>query len=89
MTAKTYYNVKNISGSEGQILLDGKYIVIYPGQEIELEKCPTNRTANICISTFRRHYSEPLEEKNQNKNAKEETNSEEEIKNSQEAASHK
>lgn len=57
MFSKKFYLLRNFSGSEGQVLIDDKYVSIYPGDEIELEQCPTNHTANICISTFKRYYS--------------------------------
>lgn len=51
---KTYYLMKNVSGSEGTYLLDGKYLPLYPGEEKVLDRPPVNKTANIMLSTFKR-----------------------------------
>ena len=50
---KTYYALKNNSGSEGTYYLDGKYLTLYPGQEINLEKAPVNKTSNLRLSIFK------------------------------------
>ena len=51
---KTFYILKNISGSEGTYFLDGEYKPLYPGDELVLDKLPVNKTANILISTFKK-----------------------------------
>lgn len=51
---KTFYILKNISGSEGTYFLDGEYVPIYPGDEVVLEKPPVNKTSNLQISIFKK-----------------------------------
>lgn len=51
---KTFYTLKNTSGSEGTYFIDGDYKTLFPGQELTLEKPPVNKTANIKLVVFRK-----------------------------------
>lgn len=54
---KTFYTLRNNSGSEGTYLIDNDYKTLFPGQEITLERPPVNKTANIMLVIFRKEIS--------------------------------
>jgi hypothetical protein len=51
---KTFYILKNVSGSEGTYFLDGEYKSLYPGDEIVLDRAPVNKTTNLQVSIFKK-----------------------------------
>lgn len=51
---KTFYTLKNKSGSEGTYLLNGEYKPLYPGEEITLDRPPVNKTANIVLTMYKK-----------------------------------
>jgi len=57
---QTYYILKNISRSEATYLMDGEYKTLYPGQSIELSRCPTNKTNNIMMTIYRKEVGDGL-----------------------------
>lgn len=52
---KTFYTLKNKSGSEGTYLLNGEYKPLYPGEEITLDRPPVNKTANIVLTIYKKN----------------------------------
>lgn len=51
---KTFYILKNNSGSDGTYLLNGEYKTIFPGERIDLKSRPTNITSNVTISIYKK-----------------------------------
>ena len=56
---QTFYILKNPSLSDGTYFMDGEYKTLYAGQEITLEKLPSNKTANLEIIQFRKEVGFP------------------------------
>ena len=57
---QTFYILKNNSGSEGTYLIKGEYKSLFPGEQIELKSMPTNRTANLTLSMYRKEIGEVI-----------------------------
>ena len=57
---QTFYLLRNNSRSEGTYLLKGEYKTLYAGEEITLKQRPTNTTANILISVYRKEVGETI-----------------------------
>lgn len=51
---QTFYIIRNDSASDGMYFSNGQYKTIYPNQEIVLEQQPTNKTANVTVTVFRK-----------------------------------
>ena len=60
---KTFFCLKNKSGSEGTYLYKNEYVTLAPKSEIVLESKPVNHTENIKISSFTKEVKETVEKK--------------------------
>ena len=57
---QAFYVLKNSSHSEGTFLFKGEYKTLFPGQEVTLNQRPTNYTANILISVYKKEMNETI-----------------------------
>lgn len=68
-----FYKVRNASGTDGQYYLNGRYYFIAAGQTITLSRKPSNTTANVVVSMFKKEVFDtephkiPIEEENSRK----------------------
>ena len=56
---QTFYILKNSSLSDGTYFYDGEYKTLYAGQEVTLEKAPSNKTANLSVIQYRKEVGFP------------------------------
>ena len=57
---QTFYLLKNNSHSEGTYLIKGEYKTLFPGEEVTLKQRPTNTTANILTSIYKKEVGEVI-----------------------------
>lgn len=67
---QAFYILKNNSASEGTYLINGEYKVLFPGQEVTLDRAPSNKTENLITLVFRKEVGEEkiLNKKTRRKN---------------------
>ena len=59
---ETKYIIRNNSRSEGTYFSNGEYKIIYPGEEILLDRAPVSKTANVTMIVFKKPVSEGIKE---------------------------
>ena len=57
---QTFYILENNSASEGTYYHKGKYESLFPGQTVELESRPVNKTENITITVYNKNMGETV-----------------------------